>query len=278
MSELSKQIELGRFERLVSDSLSEMFQNANEIESRFNQVITVPINLSEEKGFEILELYYTASWFHIFEIVNVPRNASIFEIGAGDTVYIPKAMNAYSSGNGGNYVTANLNKELSQRFREKTEGLNLSIQIIEDDGANILNHLSKGSMEVIAFHHAINDIIQTIIAKIENIDTINNNWWEIEPQLLSKVMEYHNSGKLKIATYDAFVSLIDTCRKLLKPGGYMVFDNCTYAGYEAMGYSSEFHSSYINMAREWIEEAGLGLEEVELKSYDKMWWMVLRKL
>lgn len=58
----------------------------------------------------------------------------------------------------------------------------------------------------------------------------------------------------------------------------MIFDNITYSGYEEMGYSSEFHSNYIQLARSWISEANLGLEEIEVESYDKQWWMILRKV
>lgn len=156
--------------------------------------------------------------------------------------------------------------------------MQLDVTIIQDDGANIMNYYDGESFEVIAFHHALNDIIQTIIAEIEGIDTIHNDWWTIEPQLLQAVMAYHNSGQLKRAAYEPFIRIIDTCNRLLKKGGLMIFDNCTYAGYESLGYSSEFHSAYISLAREWIHEANLGLEEVEMPAYDGKWWMVLRKI
>ena len=129
-----------------------------------------------------------------------------------------------------------------------------------------------------AFHHAINDIIQTIIANREGIDTENQDWWSIEPQMLQAVMEYHRKGTLKDAAYQAFIQIIDTSCKQLKSGGYMIFDNITYAGYDEMGYSSEFHNDYIQLARSWISEANLGLEEIEVDSYDKQWWMIWRKV
>ncbi|UVI30202.1 hypothetical protein [Paenibacillus spongiae] len=282
--ELAKQMASGKFKAHLQkefspEAIRRMGElSANELRERLNQVISVPINLSGEMSHELLEFYYTASWYNIFEDRGLPRNASVFEVGAGDIVYIPKALNAYSAGQGGKYVTANLNNELTMNFREKTQGMQVDVEIIQDDGANILNYYSEESFEVIAFHHALNDIIQTIIAGIEGIDTVNNNWWTIEPQLLQAVMSYHNSGELKDAAYEPFIHIIDTCNRLLKKGGYMIFDNCTYAGYEELGYSSDFHSAYINLAREWIKEANLGLEEVKMPSYDDKWWMVLRKV
>lgn len=284
INELAKQINTGKFKENLQKEFSPEIDlrlstmSEEELKNHLNQVISVPINLSGEMSYELLELYYTASWYCIFENENLPRNTSVFEVGAGNIVYIPKALNAYSSGEGGKYVTANLNNGLTQEFKEKTKGLDVKVEIIQDNGANILNYYSEESFDVIAFHHAINDIIQTIIADIEEIDTINNNWWTIEPQMLQSVMAYHHAGKLKEAAYDPFIRIISTCNRLLKKGGYMIFDNCTYAGYESMGYSSEFHSSYINLAREWIKEAQLDLEEVEMLSYDSKWWMVLRKV
>lgn len=283
LNELAKQIEAGKFKDHLQRHFSADFAalldrlNADELEKQLSQVITVPINLSGDMSREWLELYYTASWYNLFEQLNMPPDASIFEIGSGDTAYIPKAMNAYSSGRGGKYVTANLNNELSRGFREKTKDMELTVEIIQDHGASLSKYYSEESFAVAAFHHALNDIIQTIIADLEGIDTIHNNWWEIEPQLLQAVMKYHHAGKLKNAAYEPFISLIDSCRQLLQKGGYMIFDNCTYAGYERVGYSSEFHGDYIDLARAWIKEADLGLEEVEMALYDSKWWMVLRK-
>jgi hypothetical protein len=31
------------------------------------------------------------------------------------------------------------------------------------------------------------------------------------------------------------------------------------------------------MAREWIAEANLGLEEIDIAGYNKKWWMILKK-
>ncbi|MBP1993648.1 hypothetical protein [Paenibacillus eucommiae] len=288
---LAGQIDAGKFQphlenHLPAETISRLHEmNVEGIDNQLKQVIRNPIDLTGEMSKDLLELYYTASWFNLFEILRVPPDAAVFEIAAGDTIYIPRALNAYS-GNTTNatnatnatYVTANLNKELSKGFFQKTADLDIQIKIIEDDGVNLLDYYEHDSFEVVSFHHALNDIIQTIIADIEGIDTVNNNWWTIEPQMLQAVMRYNDQGKLKEAAYEPFIKIIDTCTKLLKKGGYIIFDNCTYAGYEQIGYSSEFHSSYIRLAREWITEANLDLEEVELDLYDKNWWMILKKL
>lgn len=247
------------------------------LQEKLDGIINFPIILRDHTDSELIEFYYTSSYVYLLETLNVPKDAKLFEIAAGDTIFIPKALNAHAE-LGAKYVTANLNTKLSRGFKEKASVLDIEIQVIEDDGVNILNYCGQGSMDVVVFHHAMNDIIQTIIAQREGIDTIQVDWWTAEPQMLQAVMAYHNRGELKSAAYDEFIHIIETCMKLLKEDGYFIFDNCTYAGYESMGYSSEFHSNYIELAREWIGEANLGLQEIELPGFDPKWWMVLQKV
>lgn len=283
MQTLAEKMSAGVFNDILKrdfsqDMISELEQmNAIQLENKLKDILAVPIGISKQRVFEYLQLYYSASWQNLFMELNMPRALSLLEVGAGDVVYIPKALDAYSK-NMGTYVTANLNRELTQNFQEKTKGMDVSIRVVEDDAANIGLYYPESSFDVVAYHHAINDIIQTIIANREGIDTVNNDWWSIEPQMLQAVMDYHGKGILKDAAYHEFIQIIDTSHKQLKRGGYMIFDNITYSGYDEMGYSSEFHSNYIQLARSWISEANLGLEEIEVESYDKQWWMILKKV
>ena len=73
-------------------------------------------------------------------------------------------------------MTANLNKELTQNFQEKTNEMDINIQVVEDDAANIGLYYPESSFDIVAFHYAINDIIQTITADRDGIDTVNNDW------------------------------------------------------------------------------------------------------
>lgn len=247
------------------------------LQAKLDGMISPPITLSERTDPELLQLYYTSSYVHLMKTLNIPKNAKLFEIAAGDTIFIPKALDTYA-GTGAKYVTANLNRDLTRGFKEKASDLRIEIEVIEEDGAHIMNYCAPGSIDVVVFHHAMNDIIQTVIAQREGIDTIHSDWWTVEPEMLQAVMAYHNRGELKSVVYDDFINIIDSCIKLLKDGSYIIFDNCTYDGYENVGYSSEFHSNYIQLARDWINEADLGLEEIRIPDYDPKWWMILRKV
>ena len=63
--------------------------------------------------------------------------------------------------------------------------MDVNIRVVEDDAANIGLYYPESSFDVVAFHHAINDIIQTIIADREDIDTVNQDWWTIEPLIFA---------------------------------------------------------------------------------------------
>ncbi len=65
-----------------------------------------------------------------------------------------------------------MNKILNENLLEKTKDLSLNVEIIDDDAINIENYIEKGAIDIIAFQHSINDIIQAILCDREGVDTI----------------------------------------------------------------------------------------------------------
>ena len=284
LGEFSRQIKTDDFQNSFGkviplktrDTINKM--NSVEIEKILNRIFTDTINAKEETEWDLYRTYYIAAWYNLFKKLNMPADMSIYEIAAGDGTYVPQSLDIYSA-NRGKYVTLNLNKELSRNFMSKTEHIDADVRIIQDNGVNILNYYDENTFDVVAFQHAVNDIVQTIVADIEGIDTLNNNWWEIEPQMLRAVFQSYQAGKLKETAYEKFIAIIKECYKSLKKNGYMIFNNCTFNADYAIGdYSMEFHSLYIDIAREWIAEANLGLEEIEMRGYKRKWWMILKKI
>ena len=58
-------------------------------------------------------------------------------------------------------VLANLNRDLTRNFQEKTKGMDVNIRVVEDDAANIGLYYPESSL-TLSFHHAINDIIRPL--------------------------------------------------------------------------------------------------------------------
>lgn len=268
------------FSKIIPRDSLDMLEktDAREIEQTLGKIFTDTVNAEGDAEWALYRVYYILAWHHMFKTLSLPADTSVYEIAAGDSIYVPQALEAYSAGHG-SYVTFNLNKELTQNFRAKTKNMRMNIRVIEDNGVHVLRYFQEGSFDVIAFQHAVNDIMQTIVADIDGIDTLHNNWWEIEPQMLQAVYTRYRAGTLKETAYEKFIDIIKVCYQSLKQGGYMIFDNCTFnATYDEAVYSMEFHSLYIDMVREWIAEADLGLEEITVDGYKKKWWMILRKI
>jgi hypothetical protein len=231
--ELSKQIKAEDFQNnfvkfvplKTRDILNRM--SIFEVEKLLNKIFTDTVNIGGETEWELYNIYYTAAWYDLFHKLNLPFEMSIYEIATGDTVHVPQSLDIYSADRG-KYITLNLNKELSQSFLSKTKNIDANVRLIEDNGVNILNYYSENTFDIVAFQHAINDTVQTIIADIEGIDTLNNNWWEIEPQMLRAVYASYQAGKLKDMVCEKFIDIIKVCYKSLKKNGYMIFNNCTF--------------------------------------------------
>ena len=238
--------------------------------------LTCPTDFTVDMCGEFLEAYFAASWAKTFEMLDLPKTLSVLEIASGDAVPVPFGLDCMSEGQG-SYVTANLNRELTAQFYEKVKPLGIHANVVEDDAANTGKYYATESFEVVAFQHAVNDVIQTIIADREGLDTVNSNWWDILPEMTRLTASYYNSNRLQEACYPGFIGLIQTCYDLLKPGGYMVFNNTVYQYDLNLGYPLELYKSYIPLARKWIAASGMKLTEVVTEEYDRQWWMILKK-
>jgi hypothetical protein len=280
LTELSQQIKSGDFqniEKYVTPKTLDMINEMSvlELEKLYRGIFTETVNAAGDE-WGLVWLYFIIAWRDLFVKLKLPANLSVYEIATGDTICVPQAMNIFT--HDGKYVTLNINKELSQSFISKTENLDVDIRIIEDNGVNILNYYAENTFNVVAFQHAVNDIVQTIFADQLGLDTLNNNWWEIEMQMAGAAYRSYLAGTLKRDAGEQFIDIIRVCARSLQQGGYLIFNNATWNRvYNPEDYSLEFHSMYIPIAREWIAEAGLGLEEVDIAGYDKTWWMILKK-
>ena len=253
---------------------------ADELGELFARVMRVPVELGDigarVPGRSVFTLFYLASWLSALDRLAVPRNAATLEIAAGDTVYVPVALDIHTAG-GGSYVTANLNEELTAGFRAGTAGLRIPTRVVEDHAANLAAHCEPESFDLVAFQHAVNDLVQTAVADENGIDTVHLDWFEILPTMVRLVMEYHRDGRLETNVRSAFVGLMATAASLLRPGGHMVFNNCVFQVDLEAGYETDLYASFISLARRWIARSGLELEIVDPEWIDPQWWMVVRK-
>ncbi len=64
---------------------------------------------------------------------------------------------------------------------------------------------------------------------------------------------------------------------MLRPGGFLAFNNTVYQYDLNLGYPEDLYHAFVPLARRWIAEAGFALREVTPADYDPQYWMVLQK-
>ena len=236
----------------------------------------VPMRIESRLDMALFRIYFTSCWLEVYDKVSLNPLPRVLEIAPGQFDPIPQSLEIASSGSG-EYFTANLNRQLSARLRENTKALNITVKVIEDNALNLRNHLREQYFDLIGFQHAINDIIQGIIADKNGVDTTGTDWFEILPRLIEGVVKYSSQDKLEEAAYREFIDIIEVAYSLLKPSGYMIFNNHIFKLDLDYGAPLDLYSSFIQIAKDWITTAGLKLSLVEFPGFDPKWWLFLQK-
>lgn len=237
--------------------------------------MTVPVAFARDDDGLLHDAYYVAAWMGAAQALGGGAPLRVMEVASGDVAVVPWALELYDGG-ACSYVTANLNKKLTQNFLAKTASLRTAVRVIEDDGANMARYYGPGSFDMVALQHGINDIVQTILCERQGLDTVNGDWWANLPAMTRITDEYYRSGTLEDTAWPGFLACMKACADLLCPGGHLVFNSIVYQYDLDLGYPRDLYESFVPMARRWLLEAGMGLSDVTPQGWDRRWWMVLR--
>jgi hypothetical protein len=216
-------------------------------------------------------------WLELFEELGLPRALHVFEPCAGGSEPVVFAAEIYSGGTG-DYTTVNLNRRLAGELREKTARVRMKTRIIEDEAQHALQHLAPESIDVACFHHAINDLLQTAVSEPRGMDTRAVEWWSNERQMIEWLAEEAREPGLDARARPAFLAAVAQAAELVQPGGWLLFDHWTWYGHrEQEWFPWELFCDLVPLARRWVRESDLPLEEVPLGTRDPQWWMGLRR-
>ncbi len=218
----------------------------------------------------------TIQWLSAFEELGLPRNLQVFEPCTGSSEPVIYAAEIYSDGEG-SYTSLNLNRPLAAELRAKLAKLRMKIRIIEDDASRDALPVPPASIDIACFHHAINDILQTAVSEPRGMDTRTVDWWANERQMIQWLAEDYRAGKLDERARPALVQAVKNAVAMVKPGGCLLFDHWTWeAGRNSDYLPWDLFCDLIPLARRWIEEERLPVDEQPLKGRDPQWWMCLR--
>jgi SAM-dependent methyltransferase len=217
-------------------------------------------------------------WLAVFEQLELPRRLRVYEPCPGSSEPVVLALEIYSNG-GGEYVGVNLNRPLAAQLRPKLQHVQSTVRLIEEDATRAAETLAPGGVDVACFHHAINDLLQTAVAEPRGMDTRAVDWWPNERQMIEWLAEEYAADGLAGRGRPALLAAVSRALDLTRPGGVLLFDHWTWQGHrEQPWFPWELFCDLIPLARGWIGEARLPVEEVALPGKDPRWWMALRRL
>ena len=277
--EMARKIKKGETDRFffTDEAREEIARlSTDEIESLLQGFTKAPIIRRDSSDMQLSRLYHILCWIEVLKKLSIDEDATVVEIAPGAGTSIVTAFDVISTGKG-KYVSFNLNKKLTLDFKTQTEDLNLDIRIFEDDAKNVLAYIPNETVDMVAGNHAINDILETIIANKEGLDTIEEDYFEIAPRLIREYEKAYLNGTLRNLVFEDFIDIIRAIYLTLKPTGYLVLNYYIYPVEIDLGGSVPVRSAFVNLARQWISEADIGFETVPLDGFDPKWWGFFRK-
>ena len=271
---IAREISEGVIHRVLGPAAMAEMDAIEDIETKVIGALEHPKPL--DISLPVFNAVLAAQYNEIFEALQPPRSLAIYEpcVGASNPVML--ASEAYSGGEA-RYVTMNLNRQLRQQLQEKNAHLKMSVRVIEDDAQRALKILAPRSFDVACFHHAVNDILQTVVSEPRGMDTTQIDWFQSERQMIEWLAEDAGACRLEERGKPEFLQIVESAVRMARPGGHLIFDHWNWRKFIGVDWFPwELFYNLIPLARRWISESGLPLKEVPLAGVDPQWWMILR--
>ena len=220
------------------------------------------------------DAFFRARWAEVLTAAHIGKDLCLLEIASGDTDMIPQMMARVRPHS--RYFTANMNRILTERLRANTVDLPVEVAVIEEDAAAIDRYLPAESVDIIAFQHSVNDVLQAILCDREGVDTIYADWMETLPKMISILQRETSQNTLEQHVRPAFLSLLEKLLGVLKKDGWMVMNHYMFQLDLDWGYPPVLWEDLIPITREWMKDLP-GCNEVFLDGFEPHWWMFLQK-
>lgn len=253
----------------------EAYENFKNMNSELREELL--INILEkpiDNWNEITELYFRGKWAKLFNKLYNINKISVLEIASGDADMIPQSLSI--SNPDSKYISANMNKILNDSLIRKTKSLNVNLELIDDDAFKIRNYIKDNEIDIIAFQHGVNDVLQAMLCSRENIDTINSEWMDCLPKMIELVKKEIENNSFDQSLEKPFVEFINELSYVLKKGGIIAINHYMFELDLKWGYPREVFEELIPIIRTWLSKSK-HVQEVSFDGFDEQWWIFLKK-
>lgn len=223
---------------------------------------------------EINELYFRWKWSELFNILYGKDEICLLEVASGDADMIPQSLSV--SNPNSKYITANMNKALNESLIRKTKDLNINLVLIDDDAGMITEYIKEREVDIIAFQHGVNDVLQGILCAKNDVDTVNCDWMECLPKMIELVKNEVSNNSFNESLKEPFLNLLKTLALVLKTEGLIAISHYMFQLDLDLGYPREIFEDLILIVRKWLVDND-EFEEVFYDGFDNQWWIFFKK-
>lgn len=223
---------------------------------------------------EVTELYFRGKWANLFNQLYSIREISVLEIASGDADMIPQSLSI--SNPNSKYISANMNKILNDSLIRKTKDLNIKLELIDDDASKIRNYIKDNEIDIIAFQHGVNDVLQAMLCSRENIDTVNSEWMDCLPKMIELVKKEVENSSFEQSLKKPFIEFINELSHVLKQDGIIAINHYMFELDLNWGYPRTIFEELIPIIRTWLATSEY-VEEISFDGFAKQWWIFLKK-
>ena len=279
LSEMANMIKRGDADDyFVSKEVKEKIigRSVEEIETFLSEFTGAVIGQRDRARWELSHVYFILKWMSLFRVLEIGDDARLVELAPGENPRVLIAFDTVVSGKG-SYIAVNLNRKLTSILKGRARSIETAAQFVEDDSRNLTDHVEKNTVDVVALNHAIDNILECLVAEEEGIDTVNAEYMEIFPKLIMRFEAACRSGKLKAIAHEGFMKIVADAFTVLKPNRYLIFYQFVLQEALDAGADMNMRSSLINIARDWILEKYAQSAMLEIDNYDPKRWLILKK-